>query len=135
MKGNSPTRKDKARPSLEMVSMLGILLDKRHPRDWLFMFAVRSWSYTLASGVTKAHVQAVLHITDGQFEDSLRRLRFRGFLSWDKETGYMVITPLGRRSLLGLQTNMSGIWKRVQDFYKKDTDNETDGSNDHLLEQ
>lgn len=112
----SPTRKDKARPNIEILTVIAIVMEQKRPIDWLFMYTLRAWSLLTSLGVRKDHIIAVLCITDRQFEDSLRRLRFRGYVAWDKDTGYMVITERGKAKMYTFQAKRSTIWKRMEDY-------------------
>lgn len=113
------TRHDKARPSIEILSVIAMVMEERRPYDWVVMYTIRACSM-ITSVVTKNHVLAVLCITEHRLGDSLRRLRAAGYVAEDRDSGYLAITKDGTKKMLSFQGRRSQIWERLYEYAKEE---------------
>lgn len=114
------TRYEKARPSIEILSVIAQVMQERQPWDWLVVYSIRAWSLISIGGVRKHHILATLadYVTERRLDDSLRRLRRAGYVSMDEESGYIVITKEGSKKIHSFQAMRGQVWARMHQHSK-----------------
>ena len=112
-----PTRKDKARPTLEMMSALAAILDgDKPPSDYLVLMTIKIWGYLTMNVVTKDHLLGSLNISEHALVRSINRLRKYGWIAYDEQSGHLNVTKAGFSENFRLQGERSRAWKRFQDY-------------------
>jgi len=112
-----PTRKDKARPTLEMMSALAAILDgDKPPSDYLVLMTIKIWGYLTMNVVTKDHLLGSLNISEHALVRSINRLRKYGWIAYDEQSEHLNVTKAGFSENFRLQGERSKAWKRFQDY-------------------
>jgi hypothetical protein len=112
-----PTRKDKAQPTLEMMSALAAILEgEKPPNDYLVLMTIKIWGYLTMGVVTKDHLLGSLNISEHTLVRSINRLRKYGWIAYDEQSEHLNVTKAGFKENFRLQGERSRAWKRFQDY-------------------
>ena len=110
------TRRDRARPSLEVIATVYSVMHHKRTDDYLVLYCIKAWDNILSHLVDKDYLLATLReISEKELDECLQRLRNKRAIAIHFKRGGIVITDKGREELIAMQGRRSEIWKRVDD--------------------
>ena len=112
-----------ARPSIEIASLLSVILEKKYPQDYIVLYTIRAWGYITRGWVTMDHLERTLIWTSAQVKKSVDRLRNKDLIAWAPVTGHLSITAKGKQEFWKMKGAQAMAEKKFQDVVNENRPN------------